>query len=92
MFKRIPIQNIADENNISEEQKIYAPGKCLLCGKQTEIDQFDFCKDCSKKLVKLDVPLLTIVPIPYIKIDAIKIPKACKAAIESFKEVMKEED
>ena len=52
-------------------------------------DQFGFCEKCGERLVRLDnVPWLTIVPIPTLPIDVVKIPEAFRNAAHAFKETI----
>ena len=92
-MKTLSLKELANEVTLDQEEKIFTSGKCALCGKETLTDQFDFCEDCGKRMVRLEgIPLLSLVPIPYIKIDMLKIPTAFKEAVYTFKEVMKSDD
>ena len=92
MFRKVDIANIVSESTTDGEYKEYKPGKCALCGKETLTDQFGFCENCGDRLVRLDnVPLLTIVPIPTLPIDVIKIPEAFRNAAHAFKETLNKE-
>ena len=84
------MENAINETLTEDDEKHYSEGQCALCGKKGLVDQFGFCEECGKRFVRLDVPLLTIVPIPYIKIG--KIDKAFKEGIRAFKETLKEEE
>ena len=88
IIKKVSLRDIIDENAIPDEEKEYNPGKCGLCGKDTLIDQNGYCEDCGKRLVQLKVPLLTIVPIPYIPIN-IDIKFGDKSAWEFIKDTFK---
>lgn len=88
IIKKISLRDVIDENTIPEEEKDYNPGKCILCGKDTLIDQSGFCEDCGKRIVQLKVPLLTIVPIPYIPIS-VDIKFGDKSAWEFVKDMFK---
>lgn len=90
---KVTLRDIVDEVNIDQEDKIYHSGKCCFCGKETAVDQFELCVNCGERFVRLEnIPLLTIVPIPYIPIDPKKISFAFKEAISTFKEKITEEN
>ncbi len=91
LVKDVSLKDINAEIITEDQEKEYHTGKCAFCGKETAIDQFGFCATCGERMVRLDnIPLLTIVPIPYIKIG--KIKEAIKESVWTFKEGMSRED
>lgn len=91
LVKDVNLKDINSEIVTGEEEKQYHNGKCAFCGKEKMVDQFGFCEDCGNRMVRLEnIPLLTIVPIPYIPIG--KIKEAFKESYWTFKEVLNRED